>query len=145
MIIESVYIENFRCIKETHLNCDELTVIIGRNGSGKSSLLKAIDIFYDVNAPITIEDFFNHDTDLEIIIRVSYAKLTKDEIEEFQTYIKDNKLIVTKRINQKEGKFFQKYYAVAMQIPQFAGIRTISGKKEKRDKFKELIDSNILL
>lgn len=145
MIIESVYIENFRCIKKTQLNCDELTVIIGRNGSGKSSFLKAIDIFYDVNAPITIEDFFNHDTDLEIIIRVSYAKLTKDEIEEFQTYTKDNKLIVTKRINQKEGKFFQRYYAVAMQIPQFAGIRTISGKKEKRDKFKELIDSNILL
>ena len=145
MIIESVYIENFRCIKKAQLNCDDLTVVIGRNGSGKSSFLKAIDIFYDLNAPITIEDFFNHDTDLEIIIRVSYAKLTKDEIEEFQTYIKDNKLIVTKRINQKEGKFFQKYYAVAMQIPQFAGIRTISGKKEKRDKFKELIDSNILL
>lgn len=137
MIIESVYIENFRCIKKTQLNCDELTVIIGRNGSGKSSFLKAIDIFYDVNAPITIEDFFNHATNLEIVIRISYSKLSEDEIEEFKTYIKDDKLIVTKRINEKEGKFIQKYYAVAMQIPQFAGIRTISGKKEKRDKFKD--------
>ncbi len=145
MIIESVYIENFRCIKKALLNCDELTVIIGRNGSGKSSVLKAIDIFYDVNAPITIEDFFNHDTNLEIVIRISYSKLTEDEIEEFKTYIKDDKLIVTKRINEKEEKFIQKYYAVAMQIPQFAGIRTLSGKKEKRDKFKELIDSNILI
>ncbi|BBO19063.1 conserved hypothetical protein [Candidatus Brocadia pituitae] len=59
MIIESIYIENFRCIKKTQLNCDELTVIIGRNGSGKSSFLKAIDIFYDVNASITVEDLFN--------------------------------------------------------------------------------------
>jgi hypothetical protein len=29
MIIESVYIENFRCIKKAQLNCDELTVVIG--------------------------------------------------------------------------------------------------------------------
>lgn len=32
MIIESVYIENFRCIKKAQLSCDELTVIIGRTG-----------------------------------------------------------------------------------------------------------------
>lgn len=64
MIIESIYVENFRCIKKAHLNCDELTVIIGRNGSGKSSFLKAIDIFYDISAPITVEDFFDHDIDL---------------------------------------------------------------------------------
>ena len=50
MIIESVYIENFRCIKAQQLNFDNLTVLIGRNGSGKSSFLKAIDIFYDINA-----------------------------------------------------------------------------------------------
>jgi len=67
MIIESVYIENFRCIKKAQLNCDDLTVVIGRNGSGKSSFLKAIDIFYDVNTPITGEDFFNKDTSQEIL------------------------------------------------------------------------------
>ncbi len=141
MIIESVYIENFRCIKETHLNCDELTVIIGRNGSGKSSLLKAIDIFYDVNAHVTAEDFFKRDVSQKIAIRVSYTKLKEDEIEEFQTYIREDKLIVTKKISEEDGKIVQKYYAAAMQLPEFAEIRAITGKQDKIKKFKDLIDS----
>lgn len=143
MIIESIHIENFRCIKKEHLNCDELTVIIGRNGSGKSSFLKAIDIFYDISAPITVEDFFNHDITQEILIRVTYTKLREDEIKEFQTYMRDDKLIVAKRINENDGKFVQKYHAAAMQISQFAEIRALSKKSDKKEKFKKLIDENI--
>lgn len=143
MIIESIHIENFRCIKKEHLNCDELTVIIGRNGSGKSSFLKAIDIFYDISAPITVEDFFNHDITQEILIRVAYTKLREDEIKEFQTYMRDDRLIVAKRINENGGKFVQKYHAAAMQISRFAEIRALSKKSEKKEKFKKLIDENI--
>lgn len=143
MIIESIYVENFRCIKKAHLNCDELTVIIGRNGSGKSSFLKAIDIFYDISAPITVEDFFDHDTTQDILIRVTYAKLRQDEIKEFQAYIRDDKLLVTKKINEIEGRFIQQYYAAAMQIPQFAEIRALSRKTDKRTRFKELMDLDI--
>lgn len=141
MIIESIYIENFRCIKKTQLNCDELTVIIGRNGSGKSSFLKAIDIFYDVNASITVEDLFNKDTNQEMILRVTYTQLKDAEISEFQTYLRENKLIVTKKISMVDGRFGQKYYAAAMQIPEFAEIRAITAKRDKTAKFKELIDS----
>lgn len=144
MIIESVYIENFRCIKKAQLNCDDLTVVLGRNGSGKSSFLKAIDVFYDVGAHVTAEDFFNRDVSQEIVIRVSYTKLKEDEIEEFQTYIREDKLIVTKKISEEDGKIVQKYYAAAMQLPEFAEIRSISNKSDKRAKFKELIDSNSL-
>lgn len=140
MIIESIYIENFRCINKAQLNCDELTVIIGRNGSGKSSFLKAIDIFYDVNASITIDDFFNKDTNKEIILRVTYAQLKDTEISEFQVYIRENKLIVTKKISLVDGKYVQKYYAAAMQIPEFAEIRAL-GKKEQVSKIKEVITS----
>jgi putative ATP-dependent endonuclease of OLD family len=140
MIIESIQIENFRCIKKAQLSCDELTVIIGRNGSGKSSFLKAIDIFYDVSSTITVEDFFNKDTNKEILVRVTYAQLKEDEVKEFQTYIRENKLIVTKKISANDGNFIQKYYASAMQIPEFAAIRTL-GKREQISKFKELIAS----
>src|SRR3989339_114110 len=141
MIIESVFIENFRCIKKAQLNCDDLTVIIGRNGSGKSSFLKAIDVFYDINASISFEDFFNRDAIHEIVIRVNYTRLKEVEIKEFQSYIRENRLIVTKKITEKDGKIIQKYYAAAMQIPEFAEIRAITAKRDKTAKFKELIDS----
>lgn len=141
MIIESIYVENFRCIKKEQLDCDALTVIIGRNGSGKSSFLKSIDIFYDISAPITEEDFFNRDTNQEIVIRVTYIKLKEPELQEFKTYCRDGKLIVTKKINSQDGRFIQKYYVAAMQIPEFAEIRALTSKREKTTRFYELANS----
>lgn len=80
MIIKSVEVKNFRSIRETCLDCDNLTAIIGRNGAGKSSFLDAIDTFYDIAAPITEEDFFNRDIGSTIEIRVTYSNLRDDEM-----------------------------------------------------------------
>jgi len=123
MIIKSVEVKNFRSIREASLNCDNLTAIVGRNGAGKSSFLYAIDAFYDIAAPITEEDFFDRDIASPIEIRVTYGDLRDDEKEEFQPYIKDDKLIVTKRISSENARIVQRYFAAALQIPQFAEIR----------------------
>ncbi len=72
MLIKSVHIENFRCFRDETLECDKLTAIVGRNGSGKSSLLSALEVFYDISASITVDDFYNKDKSNEIRIRVVY-------------------------------------------------------------------------
>lgn len=117
MIIKSVEVMNFRSIRETCLDCDYLTTIIGQNASGKSSFLEAIDTFYNIAAPITEEDFFDRDMDSTIEIRVTYGDLRDDEKEEFQPYIKDDRLIVTKRISSENGYIIQRYYPAALRIP----------------------------
>jgi hypothetical protein len=144
LIIECIEIKNFRSIRESCLYCDNLTAIVGRNGAGKSSFLYAIDTFYDIAAPITEEDFFDRDTGSPIEIRVTYSNLRDDENEEFQTYIRDEKLIVTKRISFEEDRFFQRYYAAALQIPQFAEIRSISGKRDRVIAWNQLVERNEL-
>ena len=145
MIIESVEVKNFRSLREARMDCDNLTAIVGRNGAGKSSFLYAIETFYDIAAPITEEDFFDRDTEASIEIRVTYGDLRDDEKEEFQTYIRDNKLIVTKRISSENGRITQRYYAAALQIPQFAEIRAIPSKRERISAWNELVDSGKLL
>ncbi len=144
MIIKSVEVKNFRSIRETCLDCDNLTAIIGRNGAGKSSFLDAIDTFYDIAAPITEEDFFNRDIGSTIEIRVTYSNLRDDEKEEFQPYIKDDRLIVTKRISSENDRIMQRYYAAALQIPRFAEIRAKPGKKERVSAWNEMVDSDEL-
>ena len=37
MIIKRLEIENYRALKAVDVGCDELTVLLGRNGAGKSS------------------------------------------------------------------------------------------------------------
>lgn len=144
MIIKSVGVKNFRSIRETCLDCDNLTAIIGRNGAGKSSFLDAIDTFYDISAPITEEDFFNRDIGSTIEIRVTYSNLRDDEKEEFQPYIKDDRLIVTKRISSENDRIMQRYYAAALQIPRFAEIRAKPGKRERVSAWNEMVNSDEL-
>ena len=141
MIIRRIEVKNFRSIREASLDCDNLTAIVGRNGAGKSSFLYAIDTFYDIAAPITEEDFFDRDMGSSMEIRVTYGDLRDDEKEEFCPYIKDDKLIVTKRISSENGRITQRYYAAALQIPQFAEIRAKSGKRDRVSAWKDLVGS----
>ena len=129
MFIKKVEVKNFRSIRDECLYCDNLTALVGRNGSGKSSFLYALEVFYDPGAPVSIEDFFDRDDNSSIEIRVTYYKLRDDEKEEFSPYIKDDKLIVTKRISIENGRPIQRYYAAIAQIPQFAEIRLKSGRE----------------
>lgn len=144
MIIECVEVKNFRSIREARLDCDNLTAILGRNGAGKSSFLYAIETFYDVAAKVTAEDFFERDLESPIEIRVTYGALRGDELEEFQAYIRDDTLMVTKRIMSEDGRIVQRYYAAAFQIPQFAEIRSKKSKTERRNAWNELVESSAL-
>jgi len=144
MLIEKIEVKNFRSIREEHIDFDNLTALLGRNGAGKSSFLYAIETFYDIAAPITKEDFFAKDIGAVIEIRVTYHLLRSEEEKEFKSYIKDGKLIVTKRIRFENDRIVQRYYAAASQIPKFAEIRSLPSKREKVAAWNELVDNKEL-
>jgi len=144
MLIKSIEVKKFRSIWEELLECENLTVLVGRNGTGKSSFLYAIEVFYDIAAPIFQEDFFDRNLDYPIEIRVTFSDFSDDEKDEFNTYIRDDKLIVTKRISYENGRFLQRYYAAALQIPEFADIRALSSKRDRIKAWNDLVDSGKL-
>lgn len=144
LLIEKLEIKNFRSIKDSVLDCNNLTVLVGRNGSGKSCFLAAINIFYDLSAKVTEEDFFNRDREHPIEIKITFRDLLPSERTDFQAYLKNDKLIVTKRIALENETITQRYYSEFLQIPQFAQIRSISAKRERIDAFKELVESGEL-
>ncbi len=52
MKLKSLSVENFRCYKtRTTITFDDMTTIVGRNDAGKSSLLDALDIFFNDRFP----------------------------------------------------------------------------------------------
>ena len=142
MIISKIEVNNFRCIKNATLECDNLTAIVGRNGAGKSSFLYALEIFYDTAAQVSDEDFFNRNCAELIEIRVAYSELREEEIKEFNTYIRNNELIVTKKISIENNRTISKYYAASLQIPEFSEIRKL-GKRDMIQKWNLLIDKNL--
>jgi hypothetical protein len=139
MLIHSLHVAHFRSIRRAELNCDALTVLLGRNGAGKSNFLRAIDLFYDVAAPVMPDDFFGRDTTKAIEIRITFDQLNSYEEEEFSTYVRDRTLTISKRVSWAEGRSVHKYFAAESQIPQFADIRAIPSKSERRSAWKRLV------
>lgn len=138
MIIVRVEVENFRALKEVDVDFNELTVLLGRNGTGKSSLLHALDVFYNVGYHANEYDYFDRDTNAEIKIRVTYGELRDDEIEEFGSQVDDGILIVTKVINTGGAR----YFGASNQIPEFHELRKLPAR-EKSSGFNALIDTGV--
>ncbi len=143
MIISKIDIKNFRSIKDVQFEFEGLTVLLGRNGAGKSSFLQALSYFFDTKAAFSQEDYFNRQTDVPIEIRVEFTHLLPIELEEFSPYVHEQLLIVKKRISFEDGNFVARYYATKMQVPQFAEIRVIESKTNRRTKWNELVSEGI--
>lgn len=71
-------IKNFRCYQaELVVEFDDLTVFVGRNDSGKSALLDALDIFFNEKVP-EADDRCVHGADREIRISCEFDQLPRD-------------------------------------------------------------------
>lgn len=127
MRIESIHVRNFRCILDQELPLENHTVLVGSNGSGKSSFIQALRVFYDANAKLSEEDFYNRDTKREIVIKTTFTGLTDKEKELFEKRIRNERLTVEKIVKWKEGKPDQRYYASALRNPDFDPFRHASG------------------
>lgn len=68
MVIESMQVKNFRSILEETLTFEQLTALVGTNGSGKSTFLRALELFYGNSPKFDIEDFYNSNNEKEASI-----------------------------------------------------------------------------
>jgi putative ATP-dependent endonuclease of the OLD family len=61
MRLDYFYIKGYRRIYETKINCGDATFLIGENNIGKSSALKALEVFFSETNKLSEEDFFKID------------------------------------------------------------------------------------
>ena len=102
MKIETIRIENFRTFKDETIKFDNYTCFIGANGSGKSTILYALNVFFrqykdsktDLSN-LTNQDFHHKNTDKPVKITVTFVELSKAAKEELSDYVRHDKLIVS--------------------------------------------------
>ncbi len=138
MIVSSIQVQNFRSLLDETLDCHDLTVLVGRNGAGKSSFLRALEIFYDPTGTVSAEDFYADDTTQEIQISVTYGSLSGEEMKLFEPYLDGDQLTVARVFSFAGGKKSGTYHGMRLQNPEFAAVREAGGKKDITNKYKEL-------
>ncbi len=137
MIVKAIHVQNFRSILDERIDCDNLTVLVGRNGTGKSSFLRAMEMFYDPKATVTAEDFYAEDVSKEIEIAVTFSDLDPEEKSLFAPYLDGDDLTVA-RVFGLPARKSGTYHGMRLQNPEFAEVRNAGGKAEIRSKYNEI-------
>lgn len=140
MQLERARIKNFRSLRDVEVEFGSHTSIIGGNGAGKSSILKAIEKFYSTSKSCDVDDFFGRDQSQAIEIELTFHQLSDQEIDSFEDRVRDNKLVVTRIFDGSATS--GRYHGVVPQIPDFVPIRSHSTATPKRAAYNALRENN---
>jgi putative ATP-dependent endonuclease of OLD family len=101
MKLESLHIKHFRACEDITINFNDYTCLVGPNGTGKSTVLMALNIlFRNTSGPVTDvlnlnkEDFYNKDTGKPILITATFGSLEPNAVEDLRHYVRQGKLII---------------------------------------------------
>lgn len=133
-------IRNFRSLRDVSITFEAHTALIGGNGAGKSSVLKALEKFYSTSKSLDQDDYFGRNTTLSVEIELTFGGLNVAELESFETRVRNGRLTVSRVFDMTSSS--GRYYGSTLQNPDFSSIRAISGAAEKRASYKKLKDEN---
>ncbi|MCX7013840.1 MAG: AAA family ATPase, partial [Candidatus Sumerlaeota bacterium] len=140
MIILSVRVQNFRSVLDETLTCDMLTALVGRNGSGKSTFLYALNLFYDQSLKPAEEDYYNRNTLNPVVIAVTFKVLSAEAREQFARYMQADTLTVERVFEWNAGKPSGTYHGSSLQKTEFKEVREAGGAREQRPKYDAIRD-----
>lgn len=129
MKIKSVRIRNFRSIEDQTIELDDYTCFVGANGSGKSNILHALNVFFgEPGIPgldtrsLGGEDFYKKNTAEPVEITVTFCDLSPEAEQELAHYVRHNQLVVSveAHFDPATGRAEVKQYGRRMVIKDFA-------------------------
>ena len=131
MRISQVSVKNFRSLKDVVVNFTSYTCLVGSNGSGKSAIIKALNLFFyqnpegpDSGASITAEDFHQRDTTAPIRVEIVFDDLSDAAKADLSHYVRADKLHVVTEVTYDEstetGKALQ--HGIRPGIEDFRGF-----------------------
>jgi predicted ATP-dependent endonuclease of OLD family len=127
MKIEQVHIKNFRLIKEAHISLKDLTMLIGNNGTGKTSILEAIHFTLSpsyLSGKIEPTDFYNGTNDeiqIEVVFNKTFTIEIPDGYVKQEVICKKIHLDIKKRERATPNKSFSDGYVITHYfVPEYA-------------------------
>ncbi len=139
MRISKIRIENFRTFKDMELPFDNYSVLIGSNGSGKSTILLALKVFFgdssSTDTSISIlqkEDFHNKEVTNPIKITLTFVDLNADAQSDFKDYFRQGELVIcAKAVWNDETKTAKvERFGWRKVMPAFAPYFDAKGNRE---------------
>ncbi|WP_373568633.1 AAA family ATPase [Paracoccus actinidiae] len=103
MQLSSISIRNYRSIRALDVDFCEVTSLLGSNNAGKSSILRALQIFFEAAPKLNDDDYYHRRAE-GIRISVVFKNLVPAEIAEFGAAVSNGVLSVTRTFRQDLGR-----------------------------------------
>lgn len=131
-------IENFRCLQLAEVRFDGVTSIIGPNGVGKSTILRALDWFFngEKGTSLDVDDLCVEAGNSRIRVEVEFDSLTPQDREELGHYAPDgvDSLTIWRTWDNGDDKITGK----GMTFPPFESVRSQPNATAKRKAYNSL-------
>ncbi|MBN2317105.1 MAG: AAA family ATPase [Sedimentisphaerales bacterium] len=147
MKLKEMRIENFRSFKDETIRFDDYTCFVGANGSGKSGVLMALNVFFRESASTQTdvlvlgeEDFHHRNTRKPVKIILTFEELTEEAKKDFQHYYRQEKLILfaIAHWEEKTRTAPVKQCGSRLVMEEFAPFFEAVERKEKVEQLKEI-------
>ncbi|WP_165845657.1 ATP-dependent nuclease [Streptacidiphilus pinicola] len=116
-------VKNFRGIRELTLPMSSFGCIIGENNAGKSTVLQALDVFFN-GPPLKPTDYYDHGASLQVEVTFSeisegdLARLADEHRQRITQVVSDGRLVLS-RVYGDSGKSSLRYLAKVPQAERF--------------------------
>lgn len=140
MKLKTLYLKNFRCYKETiSIDFDDLTTFIGKNDIGKSTILEALEIFFNNDLVKIDSSDANIYGNKEVVISCDFCELPSELIldsgektnlaDEFLTI--DTDLLRIKKVFDCSKSKVSPIVFIVANHPSAEGVDNLLSLKEK--------------
>ncbi|MDR3497838.1 MAG: AAA family ATPase [Parvibaculum sp.] len=137
MIVRGITLRNYGAVKEATISFSNHTALIGANGAGKSTILKALQLFYEPTKKPSADDFYGRSTAVPIEIEMIFGDLNAAERELFGSKMREDELRVV-RVFAGSGRDDGRYYGSALRYPGFEALRALPAR-EKTARYNDLL------
>jgi putative ATP-dependent endonuclease of the OLD family len=134
MRMRELLIQNFRCLETLAMPLDDLTVLIGANGAGKSSVLRALDWFFNEGS-LDLEDIYCGEIDRVISVAVLFDELDGADKDSFGPFAAGGTAWFRKSWSPEDG--LEVSGKRRAYLP-FEDIRALSRVDDKKKKYNEM-------
>lgn len=135
MKLQEVRIEGFRCLRDVTLTFDELTILLGENSTGKSSLLRALKFFFEDDS-LDREDSF--DGCGRIAVQATFGGLTEADRTTFAKYGQGTQMVLRRTWDEGQTTFS----GLGLVKPQFDEVRHADGAAAKRTAYRSVRETH---
>ena len=134
MRIDQVHIRNYRCLDDVTVGLADLTILVGANGAGKSSVLHALRWFFE-GGDLDPEDVGGQDPAESVSVSVYFTDLTDADRRAFGSYVVEDGIQLWRTWSPEDG---ERLTGRGLALPQFEAIRRLDSARERIAAYRDL-------